>query len=70
MAGIYKYTLVRRAATYSIIIIYQVKVVRCETAHSVHVTERETATVKDNTQQSSSSGSSTMYAYKTDFSIF
>ena len=45
MAGIYKNILVRRAAAYSIIIIYQVKVLCCETAHVVYVSKRETATV-------------------------
>ena len=61
MAGIYKYILVRRAAAYknSIIMIYQVKVLCRETAHGVYVTLREITVIKH----------STMYAYKTDFSI-
>ena len=45
MSGIYKYTLVRRAAAYSINRIYQVKVRCCITAGDVHVTNRETKTV-------------------------
>ena len=32
---VYKYTLARRAAAYSIIIMYQVQVLCCETAHGV-----------------------------------
>ena len=40
MAGIYKYILVRCAAAYSIIIICQVKVLCCETAHGVDVTKK------------------------------
>ena len=39
----------------------------CETAHGVYVTKRETTNY--NTQSSSSSASSTIYVYKTDFSI-
>ena len=40
-AGIYEYTLVRRAAAYSIIIIIdQVQVLCCETAHGVYETKR------------------------------
>ena len=42
MAGIYKYMLVRRAAAYSIMIIYQVQELCCETAHGVYVSKRET----------------------------
>ena len=45
MAGIYKYILVRRAAAYSIISIYQVNVLCCETAHGVYVAKRESPTV-------------------------
>ena len=39
---------------------------RCETVHGVYVTKKETATAI--TSQSSSSGSSTMCTYRTDFS--
>ena len=42
MADMYEYILVRRAAAYSIILIYQVQVPCCETAHGVYVTKRET----------------------------
>ena len=45
-------------------IIYQVKILCCETAHGVCVTKRNNS--NNNTQQSSSS---TMYAYQTDLSI-
>ena len=57
---------------YSIIIkIDQVQVLCCETAHDVHVTKREKKVLRSNnkTQSSSSSARSTMYVYKTDFSI-
>ena len=37
--SIYKYILVPRAAAYSIII-YQVQILCCETAHGVYVTKR------------------------------
>ena len=46
MPGIYKYILVRRAAAYSIIVIYQIQVLCYETAHGVYVTKRETTTSK------------------------
>ena len=45
MAGIYKYIYVRRAAAHSIIIIYQVQVLCCETAHGVYVTKKETTLI-------------------------
>ena len=41
----YKYLLVRRAAAYSMIIIYQVLVLCCETAHGVYVKTRETTVI-------------------------
>ena len=66
MAGIYKCMLVRRATAYSILIFYQVQALCCETAHGVYVTKKETTVI---TKRSSSSGSSTMYACKTDLSI-
>ena len=41
MAGIYKYILVRRTAAYSIIIIYRVQVLCCETTHGAYETKRD-----------------------------
>ena len=57
-AGIYEYLLVRRAAACGITIIYQVKVLCCQTVRGVYVT----TTVIPHS-------SSTMYAHITDFSI-
>ena len=58
MAGhIYKCILVRRAAAYSIIIIDQVQVLRCETAQGVYVTRQRNNNSYHNTQGSYSSGS-------------
>ena len=68
MAGIYKYILVRCAAAYGIIVIYQVQVLCCETAYGVYVTNREITTVIA-AQISSNSGSSTMNAYEPNSSI-
>ena len=45
------YSLVRRAAAYSMIIFYLVQVLCCETAHGVHVTKRETTIVLITEQQ-------------------
>ena len=42
--AIYKYLLVRRAAAYSTIVIYQVKVLCCETVHGVYVTNNSKTT--------------------------
>ena len=50
-----------------LIVIYRVQVLCCKTAHGVSVTKRETTA--NNTQSSTSSGSSSMCAYKTGFSI-
>ena len=66
MAGIYKYVLVRRAAAYSIITIYQVKLLCCETSQGVYVTKNET--VIERTEQQPSEGSS-MHPLKTGSSI-
>ena len=66
---VYKFIRVRRAAAYnSIVIIYQIQVLCCETAHGVYVT-KERNNNSNNHTQSSSNGSSTMYTNKTDFSI-
>ena len=49
MGYIYKYILDRRAAAYSsLIIVDQVKVLCCETAHSAYVTKRETTDACNN----------------------